>query len=86
MLERKSWDEFRETKLLWFINRLIHTFGWTIVMDIEVNNGGEEEVKDCYPARTKFRGFDKKSEEEGFIGLTKYLKENIDELDKEVNL
>ena len=81
MIERKTWEEFRETKLLWWINRILHTFGWSIVLSL-----GEDgiKIKDVYPARVKFRGFDEESEEEGFIGLTQYLKDNIDDISKEV--
>ncbi len=39
-----------------------------------------------YPARVKFRGFDQKSTSEGYEKITKYLKENIKELDEEVNI
>lgn len=81
MVERKTWEEFRNLKLLWFINQTLHLFGWAIVVNIE-----NEKVIECYPARVKFRGFDEKDNTEGYIKLTEYLKNNIDELDKEVKL
>ena len=56
----------------------MHTFGWAIVINIE-----EDNIIDCYPARVKFRGFDNKSEIEGFIKVSDYLKNNIDELNLE---
>lgn len=79
MVTRKTWKEFQESKLLWWVNRLLHTFGWAIVFQVERDG----EISDVYPARVKFRGFDEKSEEEGFIGLTQYLKDTVDELVEE---
>lgn len=58
MVIKKSWLEFRELGLLWWINRILHTFGWAICVDID---SGE-----AYPARVKFRGFNEKCEELGF--------------------
>jgi len=34
MVKKKTWKEFRETGLLWWINMVLHTFGWAIVIDI----------------------------------------------------
>lgn len=52
-MKRKSWQEFRATGMLWWVNRALHLFGWAIV--VEVDDAGE--VADAYPARVKFRGF-----------------------------
>lgn len=79
MTEKKSWEEFREAGLLWWVNRVIHLFGWAIV--VEVDDGGSVIA---YPARVKFRGFDEKTETKGFIGLTSYIKSLIAELETEV--
>lgn len=79
MVTKKTWKEFQEAKLLWWTNRILHTFGWAIVLECEDDGS----VINAYPARVKFRGFDEKSEEKGFIGLTKYLKSNIKEIEKE---
>ena len=78
MIERKGWGEFKDSKLLWLVNRTLHIFGWAIVLNID-----EGKVIDAYPARVKFRGFDEKSESDGFIGISKYLEENITEIRKE---
>ena len=48
-MERKNWNEFRETGLFWFINSILHVFGW--VIDIEASNN---EITDVYPARTEY--------------------------------
>ena len=73
MVKKDNWEEFRNSKLLWFVNRTLHVFGWAIILVIDDNG----KCTEAYPARVKFRGFDEKSETEGFYGLTKYLEENI---------
>lgn len=75
MVNRKTWEEFRETGLLFFINQILHVFGWAIAADIDDN-----EIKDVYPARVKFRGFDNKIVDQGYTKVTRFLKDNIDEL------
>ena len=80
MVCRKTWEEFRSTKLLWWVNRILHTFGWAIVVIVE--DGGV--VKDAFPARIKYRGFEEKDEEEGFVGLSEYMAGIADELLEEV--
>lgn len=81
MVKEKSWKEFRETKLLWWINRILHTFGWAIVYQIEENG----DITNVFPARVKFRGFPEKSEEAGYIGVTEYLVKESKQLLEEVN-
>lgn len=78
MIERKTWEEFRDSKLLWFVNTILHTFGWAITVDID-----NDKIVDVYPARVKFRGFSEKINTEGYIGLSEYMKENCEELLKE---
>lgn len=38
MVNKKSWNEFRNSGLLWFTNTILHMFGWAIVL---VENNGE---------------------------------------------
>jgi hypothetical protein len=78
--ERKTWEEFREAKLLWWANRILQLFGWSIIFDYDE----DENLLDVYPARSKFRGFDEETEADGFIGLTKYMVEHAEELQQEV--
>jgi len=80
MIEKKSWKEFRERGLLWWINMILHTFGWAIAINIDDATG---EIVEAYPARVKFRGFDEKSNTEGYIKVSQYLKENAETLDSE---
>ena len=68
-------EEFREIGLLWFINTILHIFGWAICYEID-----NEKIINVYPARVKFRGFDNKTTSEGYEKVTEYLKENIDDL------
>ena len=81
MVFKKSWEEFRATGLLWWINTTLHLFGWSIVVELE---DGTDKIVNVYPARVKFRGFDAQSTEQGYITLTDYLKKNIAELSVEV--
>lgn len=78
MVDKRTWKEFRDTKLLWFINTILHVFGWAIVIEIE-----DEVVTDVYPARVSFRGFSEKSNTAGYIGLSEYMCENCEQLLKE---
>lgn len=78
MINKKSWIEFKETGLIWWINTILHTFGWAIV--IEMDN---DEVVSVYPARVKFRGFSEKSNTEGYKKVAKYNLDHAEELLKE---
>lgn len=75
MVNRKSWDEFRNNGLLWWINMILHTLGWAIVTEIE-----EGKIIDVYPARVKFRGFGEKNNTEGYIKVSQFMKDNAKEL------
>lgn len=75
MVEKKTWKEFRDTGFLWWINIILHTFGWAICVDFD--NG---EVVDAYPARVKYRGFIENNNTAGYIKISKYMKENASDL------
>jgi hypothetical protein len=75
MNDQKTWEEFRKTGLLWFVNTVLHTFGWALVYN--------PETKEVYPARCKFRGFSEDINSEGYMKVSEYLKQNIDDLVKE---
>lgn len=81
MVKEKSWKEFRECGMLWWINMILHTFGWAIVIDVD-NDG---EITRAYPARVKFRGFDEKNNTFGYQKVSEYIKENADDLLKEAS-
>ena len=48
-VQKKTWDEFRNTGLFHFVNAFLHIFGWVIVLAIKDNG----EVAEVYPARTE---------------------------------
>jgi hypothetical protein len=54
---------------------ILHTFGWAIVVDME-----DGKIISAYPARVKFRGFGEKNNTEGYIKVSQFMKDNIDEL------
>ena len=79
MVDKREWKEFREMGLLWWINMVLHTFGWAIVFSFD--EGGE--LGEVYPARVKYRGFNEKSNDEGYTKVSKYLSENATDLLKD---
>lgn len=78
MINRKTWEEFRNSGLLWWINQQLHIFGWSIVVVM-----ADDKILVAYPARVKYRGFDDNNNTQGYIKVSKYMKENADELLKE---
>lgn len=78
MVKKKTWQEFRKTGLLWFINTILHVFGWAIVVEVE-----KGEITGAYPARVRFRGFDEVSNTTGYQNVARYMKEEADQLIKE---
>lgn len=79
MVKRKTLQEFRETGLLLFINQLLHIFGWVIIIELDAD-GNQIEM---YPARTKSRGFSQADVTKAYIKLSKYMKQNAEELEKD---
>ena len=81
MLKAKEWEEFRATGLMWFVNTTLHLFGWALAVDVDENN----KVISAYPAKCRFRGFDEKSNDDGYKKVTKYLSANVDVLIKDLD-
>lgn len=81
-LKKRTWKEFRQSGMLWFVNRILHLFGWVIVFDYT----GKNKIKSVYPARTIFRGFSEDCETKGFKQVTKYLGRNVKTLLKETEM
>ena len=79
MITKKTWKEFREVGLLFITNQFLHIFGYALVYDFDDNG----ELREVYPARVKFRGFGEEQIEEGYKRISKYMKDNADELEKE---
>ncbi len=80
MIEKRTWQEFKGIGLLWWVNRVLHLFGWAIVFEYDSDTGKLLEV---YPARCKFRGFSEDVEADGFIRLSGYLGDQGRELEEE---
>ena len=78
MVNRKTWQEFKDTGMLWFANMILHAFGWSIVCDIE-----EGKVINAYPARVAFRGFTEQINSDGYIKLSQFIVDNAETLLKE---
>lgn len=75
MIDEKSWEEFRNSGMLWFINVILHTFGWAIVYDTS-----DDKIVRVFPARVRFRGFSERTNTEGYIKLSKYMADNAKDL------
>lgn len=80
IFQEDSWEQFRKSGLLWFINSILHLFGWAIVMIMT-----DGKVTNVYPARVPYRGFSENDNTDGYAKVTRYLKDNIDELDMEAS-
>lgn len=79
MVDKKTWEEFRKAGLLWWVNMILHTFGWSICIELD----DDSNVINAYPARVKFRGFGEKDNTAGYTKVSEYLEENVSELVKE---
>ena len=79
MIKKKSWQEFRESGLLFTTNQFLHIFGYALVYSFDDNG----EIEEVYPSRVKFRGFGDKQIEEGYQKISKYMVDNAIELEKE---
>jgi len=78
MFDRKTWEEFKDSGMLWLINTILHVFGWAITY--EIDNG---EIVDVFPRRVKYRGFSEEANTDGYIKVTEYMKNNCEFLLKE---
>ena len=70
MIEKKTWKEFRDCGMIWWINMIMHTFGWAIVVDVDSETG---DVTNAYPARVKFRGFSENISTQGYQKVSKFI-------------
>ena len=76
MLDQKTWEEFQSTGLLWLVNTFLHTFGWTLMAQVDDDGN----IIGGVPCRTDYRGFTIDINDEGYLKVTDWLKENIDML------
>ncbi|MBQ3502556.1 MAG: hypothetical protein IJA72_02725 [Clostridia bacterium] len=76
MIKRKTWDEFRDTGMLYVANVILQFFGWSIVMQRDPMTNEWF----AYPARSKYRGFSNDVDDQSHRRIAKYLKDNVDAL------
>jgi hypothetical protein len=67
-----GWTRFRNAGLLWWVNRSLHMFGWSLVAMVDESSG---EVVSVEPRQVGYRGFSREAEEEGFAKLTRHMGE-----------
>lgn len=75
MVKKITGKEFKDSGGLWFVNTMLHMFGMAITWNSDTD---ELKANIC-----KFRGFDEKSNDDGFKQITKYMKDNAKELLKD---
>ncbi len=68
-MQEITWDEFREKKLLWWVNMLLHTFGYVLVADFD----DDGKIIEVFPATTTNRGFTENINTAGYEGMTKLM-------------
>ena len=86
-----SWEDFRESGLLWWINRQLHLFQVSIACEVEEDGS----VSKVYPVRSNLtQGFREADEIDGFFKLenfmlsvkpTSFTEEEVAESEREVN-
>lgn len=81
LLGVKSWDDFRAAGLLFFINMILHAFGWAIVIEVDSET---KLVTAIYPSRVGYRGFDEQSQTEEHIKIADYLAKNAPNFPEEI--
>ena len=72
MAKKDILKEFRESGMLWFINTILHVFGWAIFISL----GEDGEAAEMYPARTAYRGFESESNDRGYQRVSRFMLEN----------
>jgi hypothetical protein len=72
---RKTWKDFEKAGLFWFVNRLLHVFGWVVVF-VEDDQTGE--IQEVYPARTNMLGFELEVDEAGQKKFVEALRRSFD--------
>lgn len=79
MIDKKNWEDFSNNGFLWFVNSMLHIFGWAIVYE----RNEKKEIIQVYPARVKFRGFSENTNTIGYQKISKYLVDNSEDLLRE---
>lgn len=72
-MTRHSWETFREAGMLWWINRILHTFGWSIIYEINEN----QEIISVYPAKTDWLGFSSETNDQRWKQFKDHMREDM---------
>jgi len=75
-MNKKTWKDFQDSGLLWWINQILHTFGWAIAIESDE----DDKIVDAYPVRTTFRGFESSANDEGYKKVSRFMKDNAQQL------
>ena len=78
--KEKSWKWFQDTGLVLQVNQILHIFG--IAITIKRDDSGN--LVKVFPSRVKFRGFGEDSIDKSYTKVSKYLKENSEEILKDI--
>lgn len=76
-LKESSWRSFLDSGMLWWANRILQPMGWVIVV---VEDEDTNTITEVYPARTRYRGFSRDLDEEGFTRVSRWMKNTGAEL------
>lgn len=71
----EAWEAFRKSGLLWFVNRILHVFNWSIIVSYDDNDN----VIRAWPARTTWKGFSPDMEKAGYEMIEDFLKEEYED-------
>lgn len=86
-VDKRTWDEFRKSGVFMFVNVILHAFGWALVVEVDYDKETKTEtslVKNCYPARVKYRGFDESDQTEMHERIANYLANNAPNFPEEI--
>jgi len=67
--EKRTWEEFQKSRLLWWVNRSLRLFGWSIALE---SRGGV--IVNAYPIKTNATAYPEDFEEQAFEELKSYIK------------
>lgn len=78
----RAWSKFKAAGMLWFVNRLLHFFGWAIVFRYDDKTG---KLLGVEPNRCRFRGFSSEVEDAGYRNVTEWMAKSSKELLEDIN-
>ena len=81
MVIKRTWEEFQAAGSLWFVNSILHLFGWVLAYEVDADG---VMTRGVYPAHCKFRGFDEQAQDGGYRDLTNHIASRINDLKADV--